>query len=708
MKVIKRDGRAVEYNKDKIKIAIEKANQEVRKTERATKEEIEEIIRYIEELNKKRMLVEDIQDIIEEQLMDMKHFELAKKYVVYRYTRALVRKQNTTDESILGLIRNENKELAEENSNKNTMLASTQRDYIAGEVSRDLTNRLLLPEKIVQAHQEGILHFHDADYFVQPIFNCCLINISDMLDNGTVMNGKLIESPKSFQVACIVMTQIIATVASNQYGGQSVDMRHLGKYLRKSYEKYRKEMQEKYKGRLTKDAIEELVEDRVRAELKAGVQTVQYQINTLMTTNGQAPFVTLFLNLEKDDPYIKENAMIIEEILTQRLEGIKNEAGVYVTPAFPKLVYVLDEHNCLKGGKYDYLTKLAVKCSAKRMYPDYISAKKMRENYEGNVFSPMGCRSFLSPWKDENGNYKFEGRFNQGVVSINLPQIGILAEGDEEKFWKLLDERLEICKEALMCRHYALLGTKSDISPIHWQYGAIARMEKGEKIDKLLYGGYSTLSLGYIGIYEMTKLVKGVSHTTPEGKEFALKVMKYLKDKTVQWKKETNIGFALYGTPAESLCYKFARIDKEKFGSIEDITDKGYYTNSYHVDVREKIDAFEKLSFESEFQNLSTGGAISYIEIPNMKKNLEALETIVKFIYDNIQYAEMNTKSDYCHVCGFDGEIIINDKNEWECPQCGNKDHAKMNVVRRTCGYLGENFWNAGKTKEIKSRVLHL
>lgn len=708
MKVIKRDGRAVEYNKDKIKIAIEKANQEVRKTERATKEEIEEIIKYIEELNKKRMLVEDIQDIIEEQLMDMKHFELAKKYVVYRYTRALVRKQNTTDESILGLIRNENKELAEENSNKNTMLASTQRDYIAGEVSRDLTNRLLLPEKIVQAHQEGILHFHDADYFVQPIFNCCLINISDMLDNGTVMNGKLIESPKSFQVACIVMTQIIATVASNQYGGQSVDMKHLGKYLRKSYEKYRKEMQEKYKGRLTKEAIEELVEDRVKAELKAGVQTVQYQINTLMTTNGQAPFVTLFLNLEKDDPYIKENAMIIEEILTQRLEGIKNEAGVYVTPAFPKLVYVLDEHNCLKGGKYDYLTKLAVKCSAKRMYPDYISAKKMRENYEGNVFSPMGCRSFLSPWKDENGNYKFEGRFNQGVVSINLPQIGIIADGDEEKFWKLLDERLEICKEALMCRHYALFGTKSDISPIHWQYGAIARLEKGEKIDKLLYGGYSTLSLGYIGIYEMTKLVKGVSHTTPEGKEFALKVMKYLKDKVAEWKKETNIGFALYGTPAESLCYKFARIDKEKFGSIEDVTDKGYYTNSYHVDVREEIDAFEKLSFESEFQKLSTGGAISYIEIPNMKKNLEALETIVKFIYDNIQYAEMNTKSDYCQVCGFDGEIIINDKNEWECPQCGNKDHAKMNVVRRTCGYLGENFWNAGKTKEIKARVLHL
>ena len=427
-----------------------------------------------------------------------------------------------------------------------------------------------------------------------------------------------------------------------------------------------------------------------------------------MTTNGQTPFVTLFLQLEENDPYIKENAMIIEEILKQRIQGVKNEAGVYVTPAFPKLVYVLDEHNCLKGGKYDYLTRLAIKCSAKRMYPDYISAKKMRENYEGNVFSPMGCRSFLSPWKDENGNYKFEGRFNQGVVSINLPQVAIIAEGDEEKFWKLLDERLELCKEALMCRHYALLGTLSDISPIHWQYGAIARLQKGEKIDKLLYGGYSTMSLGYIGIYEMTKLMKGVSHTTPEGHEFALKVMKHLRETTDKWKKETNIGFALYGTPAESLCYKFARIDKEKFGTIEDVTDKGYYTNSYHVDVREKIDAFEKLKFESEFQKISSGGAISYVEIPNMQHNLIALETAVKFIYDNIQYAEFNTKSDYCQVCGFDGEIIINDNNEWECPNCGNKDHGKMNVVRRTCGYLGENFWNAGKTKEIKQRVLHM
>ena len=708
MKVIKRDGRAVDYDRSKIKVAIEKANKEVKASERATKEDIKGIIDYIEELNKKRMLVEDIQDIIEEKLMELDKYELAKKYIVYRYTRALVRKQNTTDETILGIIRNDNKELAEENSNKNTMLASTQRDYIAGEVSRDLTRRLLLPEKITKADADGVLHFHDADYFVQPIFNCCLINIADMLDNGTVMNGKMIESPKSFQVACTVTTQIIAAVASNQYGGQSVDLIHLGKYLRKSYDKFKDQIEKKYKGKLPDEVIEDLVQDRVKAELKSGVQTIQYQINTLMTTNGQSPFVTLFLHLEKDDPYIKENAMIIEEVIRQRYEGIKNEAGVYVTPAFPKLVYVLDEFNNLTGGEYDYLTKLAVKCSAKRMYPDYISAKKMRENYEGNVFSPMGCRSFLSPWKDENGNYKFEGRFNQGVVSINLPQIAIIADRDEDKFWKLLDERLELCFEALMCRHYALLGTYSDISPIHWQHGAIARLAKGEKIDKLLYGGYSTISLGYIGIYEMTKVMKGVSHTEPEGHDFAVRVMAHLRETVNRWKKETNIGFALYGTPAESLCYKFARIDKEKFGIIKDVTDKGYYTNSYHVDVREKIDAFKKLSFESEFQKISSGGAISYIEVPNMEKNLDALESVVKFIYDNIQYAEFNTKSDYCHICGFSGEIIINDNNEWECPNCGNKAHSKMTVVRRTCGYLGENFWNAGKTKEIKQRVMHL
>ena len=596
----------------------------------------------------------------------------------------------------------------EENSNKNATAASTQRDLIAGEVSKDLTKRLLLPEKIAKAHEEGILHFHDADYFVQPIFNCCLINIQDMLDNGTVMNGKLIESPKSFQVACTVMTQIISAVASSQYGGQSVDLKHLGKYLRKSHDKYEKAYRAHFGDEFDDDTIEKLVQDRLKDELKSGVQTIQYQINTLMTTNGQSPFVTLFLNLDENNEYIEENAMIVEEILRQRLEGIKNEKGVYVTPAFPKLIYVLDENNCLKGGKYDYITKLAVKCSAKRMYPDYISAKKMRENYEGNVFSCMGCRSFLSPWKDENGNYKFEGRFNQGVVSINLPQIGILAKGNEEVFWKLMDERLQLCFEALMCRHNALKGTLSDVSPIHWQYGAIARLDKGEKIDPLLYGGYSTMSLGYIGLYEVTKLMKGVSHTDPVGEEFALRVMNHMKEATDRWRDETNIGFSLYGTPAESLCYRFARIDLEKFGEIKDITDKGYYTNSYHVDVREKIDAFSKFSFESQFQKISSVGSISYVEIPNMRHNLEALEEVVKFIYDNIQYAEFNTKSDYCHVCGYDGEIKINDDLEWECPQCGNKDHSKMNVTRRTCGYLGENFWNVGKTKEINARVMHL
>ena len=708
MKVVKRDGRAVDYDRSKIVIAIKKANAEVEEKERATDTQIESILTYIEGKNRKRMLVEDIQDIIEEKLMEFELFVLAKTYIIYRYQRALVRKANTTDDSILSLIRNENKELAEENSNKNTILASTQRDYIAGEVSRDLTKRVLLPEKLSKAHEEGVFHFHDADYFLQPIFNCCLINIGDMLEKGTVMNGKLIESPKSFQVACTITTQIIAAVASSQYGGQSVDLKHLGKYLKKSKIKFEKAIKKACGKNTPQETIDKLVDERLKSELKSGVQTIQYQINTLMTTNGQSPFVTLFLHLEENDEYIEENAMIIEEILQQRLQGIKNEQGVYVTPAFPKLVYVLDEHNCLKGGKYDYLTKLAVKCSAKRMYPDYISAKKMRENYEGNVFSPMGCRSFLAPWKDENGNYKFEGRFNQGVVSINLPQIGIIAKGNEEKFWKLLDERLELCYEALMCRHNALMGTKSDVSPIHWQYGAIARLKKGEKIDKYLMNGYSSISLGYIGLYEVTKLMKGVPQTEPEGLDFALRLMNKLRSTCDKWKADTGIGFALYGTPAESLCYRFARIDKEKFGTIEDVTDKGYYTNSYHVDVREHIDAFDKFKFESQFQKISSGGAISYVEIPNMRNNLKALSNAVKFIYDNIQYAEFNTKSDYCQACGYDGEIIINDDNEWECPQCHNKDHAKMNVTRRTCGYLGENFWNVGKTKEIKSRVLHL
>ncbi|MCM1545728.1 MAG: anaerobic ribonucleoside-triphosphate reductase [Clostridiales bacterium] len=707
MKVIKRDGSTVDFDRSKILKAIKKANEAVDPEDRVTDRQIEDIVDEISRRHRTRLLVEDIQDMVEEKLMEQQKYRLMKAYILYRYERALVRKANTTDDSILSLIKNANKDVMEENSNKNARTASTQRDLIAGEVSRDLTRRLLLPEYISKAHDEGAIHFHDSDYFVQPIFNCCLVNIEDMLDNGTVMNGKLIESPKSFQTACTIVTQIIASVASSQYGGQSVNIAHLGKYLRRTREKYEKQCDELF-GDENAEEKKKIVEMRLKDELKAGVQTIQYQINTLMTTNGQSPFVTLFLYLDEKDEYIEENAMIIEEILKQRLKGIKNEVGVYITPAFPKLVYVLDENNNLTGGKYDYLTKLAAKCSAKRFYPDYISAKKMRENYEGNVFSPMGCRSFLSPWKDENGNYKFEGRFNQGVVSINLPQCGILAKGDEKKFWDILEERLQLCFDALMCRHNALLGTVSDTSPVHWQYGAIARLDKGEKIDKFLFGGYSSISLGYIGLYEVTKLVKGVSHTTPEGQEFALKVMQSLRDHCDKWKKETNIGFALYGTPAESLCYRFARIDKERFGTIKDVTDKGYYTNSYHVDVRENIDAFSKFSFESQFQKISSGGAISYVEVPNMNMNLTAMEDVIKFIYDNIQYAEFNTKSDYCQVCGFSGEIQINADNEWECPNCHNKDHRRMNVTRRTCGYLGENFWNVGKTKEIKARVLHL
>ena len=713
MKVIKRDGRKVDYDSDKIVIAISQANKEVGGKDKISRSSIEFITKYIESLEKPTMHVEDIQDIIERKLMEFGKFTLAKKYILYRDKHALIRKANSTDESILTLVRNANKETMEENSNKNAVLVSTQRDLIAGECSKDLADRVMLPERIVKAHNDGVLHFHDKDYFVQPMHNCCLVNIGDMLDNGTVMNGKMIESPKSFQVACTVMTQIIAAVASSQYGGQSVDIRHLGKYLRKTYDKIYKKRFLGYieKGYSKEEAdlrAREDAEERRTEDLASGVQTIQYQINTLMTTNGQSPFVTIFMHLDEKDEFVEENAMIIEEILKQRYQGIKNEQGVYITPAFPKLIYVLDEHNCLKGGKYDYLTKLAVKCSSKRLYPDYISAKIMRENYEGNVFSPMGCRSFLSPWKNEKGEYVFESRFNQGVVSINLPQIGIIANGDEDRFWKLFDERLQLCFDALMCRHNALLGTMSDASPIHWQYGAIARLGKGEVIDPLLNSYFSTISLGYIGIYELTKVMKGVSHTDPVGEEFSVRVMKHMRETVNRWKEETGLGFALYGTPAESLCYRFARVDKERFGDIEDITDKGYYTNSYHVDVREKINAFDKLKFESKYQPISSGGAISYVEIPNMRNNLDALEEIVKFIYDNIQYAEFNTKSDYCHTCGFDGEITINDENEWECPNCGNKDHSKMNVTRRTCGYLGENFWNVGKTKEIKSRVLHL
>jgi anaerobic ribonucleoside-triphosphate reductase len=690
MKVIKRDGKKVDFDPNKIVTAISKANREVIGNEKASIQNINYIVEAIEKLELNEIGIEKIQDQIERKLMELGKYELAKRYMLYREKRSIIRQTNTTDESILSLIRNTNKEVSKENSNKNAILLSTQRDLIAGEVSKDIVDRLLLPERIVKAHKEGVLHFHDKDYFIQPMFNCCLINIKDMLDNETVMNGKKIETPKSFQVACTVMTQIIAAVASNQYGGQSVNVAHLGKYLRKTYDKYYKKYYNHFieEGKNEKEAetlAKDFAEMRKQEDLVAGIQTVQYQINTLMTTNGQSPFVTLFMHIVEGHEYEKEVAEIIEEILKQRLKGIKNSEGHYITPAFPKLIYVLDECNNLSGGKYDDITRLAVKCSAKRLYPDYISAKKMRENYEGNVFSPMGCRSFLSPYKDENGEYKFEGRFNQGVVSINLPQIAIMASGNKEKFYKILDDRLELCFDACMCRHNALKGVTSDYSPIHWQYGAIARLKKGEKIDKYLYGNYSTMSLGYIGLYEVSKLMTGKSHTEEEGKEFVEELMKYMRKVVDGWKKDTNIGFALYGTPAESLCYRFAKIDEEKFGSIKDITDKGYYTNSYHVDVRENINAFDKLKFESSFQPISSGGCISYVEIPNMEKNYEALEEIVKFIYDNIQYAEFNTKSDVCNVCGHTGEIIINDELQWECPCCHNKDESKMSVTRRTC-----------------------
>ena len=628
--------------------------------------------------------VYQIEDTVYHSLISYGEELTAKAYEGYRAVQAYKRESNTTDDSILGLINRVNEEVMNENSNKNGKIIPTQRDLVAGEVSKDIARRKLIPTHIVQAHDDGVLHYHDMDYTMQSMFNCCLVNIKDMLDNGTVINGKMVESPQSFQTACTILTQIIAQVASAQYGGQSVNIKHLGEYLFRSEAKY---------SNMLKDIIsndnefEKAVHKLLMKELKAGVQTIQYQINTLMTTNGQSPFVTMFLEIDKEnDPYYEYTAMIIEEILSQRLEGIKNEKGVYVTPSFPKLVYVLDEHNCLRGGEYDHITKLAAKCTAKRLYPDYISSKRMREIYEGNVFSPMGCRSFLSPWKDENGKYKFEGRFNMGVVSLNLPQIGLIAKDEPYRFWDVLDERLELCYEALMNRYELLKGTPSDVSPIHWQYGAIARLEKGETIDKLLHDGYASISLGYIGLYELTKIMTGKSHTTEEGMDFALKVLNRLKQATNDWKEKTGLGFGLYGTPAESLCYRFAKLDKKRFGSIEDITDKGYYTNSYHVDVREEIDAFSKLRFEAQFQPISTGGCISYVEIPNMNKNLEALEKMITFIYDEIQYAEFNTKSDYCHICGFDGEIIINRDLEWECPNCGNKDRDKMNVTRRTCG----------------------
>lgn len=704
--VIKRNGEKVAFDRDKIVIAIEKAMHSSSGV--YIEDQALEIAKEIEELANSKDLPLSIYDIEGEvyyRLIQNENPATARAYESYKSVQQYKREQNTTDEDILGLLNETNEDLMDENSNKNAVIASTQRDLIAGEVSKDIAKRKMIPADLVEAHESGAIHIHDMDYFIQPIFNCCLVNMKDMLDNGTVVNGKMIETPKSFQVACNVMTQIIAQIASNQYGGQSINISCLGKYLRRSYEKNLS---------LALDTLgdielaEKMANQMTKKDLESGIQTIQYQINTLMTSNGQAPFVTLFMWLEDDDQYVDEVAMIIEEILKQRIQGIKNDAGVYVTPAFPKLIYVLDENNINKDSKYYYLTSLAIRCTAKRMYPDYISAKKMRANYEGNVFSPMGCRAFLPPYKDQKGNYKFEGRFNMGACSINLPQIGILAGGSEEKFFEILEKRLDLVKRVGLLRYEHLKKVSSDSSPIHWQHGAIARLGKHESIAPLLLNGYSTVSLGYIGIYEATMLIKGVSHTDKKGYDFAMRIMDTLNDAVNKWTEEYGIKFTLYATPAESLTQRFANIDRERFGIIENVTDKGYYINSFHVDVREEISAFEKFNFEAKFQDKSTGGCISYVEIPNMGHNLEALETIVRYIYDNIQYAEFNTKSDYCAECGFDGEIKLNDHGDWECPQCHNTDRSSLTVVRRTCGYLGENFWNEGRTKEINARVLHI
>ncbi len=638
MKVIKRDGRAVDFDRSKIEIAIEKANKEVRPNERATKEEIKNIIQYVVDLDRKRILVEDIQDIIEQQLMDLKHFELAKKYMIYRYTRALVRKANSTDQSILGLIKNPNRDVAEENSNRNAVIVSNQRDLIAGEVSKDLTKRILLPEKISKAHEDGIIHFHDAGYFLQPIFNNCIINIGDMLDNGTVMNGKLIETPKSFQVACNVITQIIASVASSQYGGQTVDISHLGKYLRKSYNKFIDELNKNFKKDISKDIIERLAKVRLQNELVSGVQTILYQINTLMTTKGEAPFVSIFLHLDDSDEYLEENAKIIEEIINQKFVGIKNEEGEFVSPEFPKLVYVLDENNNLSGGKFDYITELAIKCNEAHSALSYMSSKIMKKNYQGNVFPPMGLNSFLCPWKGKDGIYKFDGRFNQGIVSINLPQIAIIADGNEKVFFEDLDEKLKICYEALMCKHYALLGTMADVSPIHWKYGAIARLKEGEKIDEYLKNSYSTLSLGFVGLYEAVYAMKNVSIKEQEGHDFAIKILKRMKEKVDLWKKETGIGFMLCSNVSKALCYRFARIDRELYGTIKNVTDKERYTCSYHLNSEEDVELFEMLKYEAECQQISTGGAMAKIDTSKYECDLKEL---IKYIYENVQYVEI-------------------------------------------------------------------
>ena len=725
MKIIKRNGSEAVFDITKIIAAITKANKVVPDAQRLTKQQIIEISDHVQEVCYARghaMNVEEIQDIVEDAIMATGAYEVARRYITYRYVQSLKRTHNTTDDKILSLIECNNEEVKQENSNKNPTVNSVQRDYMAGEVSKDLTMRMLLPPEIVKAHEEGIIHFHDADYYAQHMHNCDLVNLDDMLQNGTVISGTLIEKPHSFSTACNIATQIIAQVASSQYGGQSISLTHLAPFVDVSRKKIRRDVEAEMKELGIdpgEEKISEIVEKRLREEIKRGVQTIQYQVVTLMTTNGQAPFITVFMYLNEagDNQRLKSDlAIVIEEMLRQRYQGVKNEAGVWITPAFPKLIYVLENDNIYEGQPYYYLTKLAAKCTAKRMVPDYISEKKMLEykvdkNGEGHCFTCMGCRSFLTPYVDENGKPKYYGRFNQGVVTINLVDVALSSGGDFDKFWQIFDERLELCHKALMCRHNRLKGTLSDAAPILWQYGALARLKKGEPIDKLLYGGYSTISLGYAGLYECCKYMTGKSHTDPAAKPFALHVMQHMNDACAKWKSQHNIDFSLYGTPLESTTYKFAKCLQKRFGLVPGITDRNYITNSYHVHVTEQIDAFTKLKFESDFQKLSPGGAISYVEVPNMQDNLEAVIKVMQFIYENIMYAELNTKSDYCQVCGYDGEIQIvpeDGKLVWECPKCHNRDQNKLNVARRTCGYIGTQFWNQGRTAEIKDRVLHL
>lgn len=711
MLIIKRNGSVAEFDKSKIKVAILKAmkyGSGIYKEDIADK--IADEIEHEVSLNKDNRVVSGvitiarIEHMVYTKLVEYNQELTAKAYEGYRAVQSFKREVNTTDESILGLLNATNKEVMNENSNKNSYLASTQRDLIAGEVSKDISRRRLIPAHIVQAHDEGVLHYHDMDYAIQPIHNCMLINLEDMLQNGTVINEKMVEKPKSFETACTIVTQIIAQIASGQYGGNSITIRHIAPFLRDTYNKY----YNKYILDFDESVATKLAEDRMMEQLKNGVQTIRYQLSTLATSNGQSPFTTIYLEIEEGHEYEREMALICEEMIKQRIEGMKSYKGHNIGEEFPKLVYLLDEHNCLEGGKYDYITKLCAECNAKRLVPDYQSAKIMRRNYDGGTFPPMGCRSHLSNWKDENGEYKWYGRFNMGVVSLNLVQVALTANKDMDKFWEILDERLELCKEALLVRINLLKGTKSDVSPIHWQHGGIARLEKGETIDKLLENGYATISLGYVGVHEMTQAMLGVSHTTKEGEEFALKVMNHLNNTCKKWKEETGYGFGLYGTPAESLTSRFCRLDKQKFGEIKNITDRKYYTNSYHVHVSEKIDAFKKLKFESQFHDISLGGCISYIEVPNMSKNLKAIEQVINYIYHNVQYAEINTKADVCFECGYEGEAEIVNEISWRCPNCGNTDTSKMQIMRRTCGYIGSNEWGEGRTQEISQRVLHL